>query len=273
MDFMVSEALTMFLISIALYLVLGAGWIAMVVLWWRKWRFVPEAHILSRARREHYPILRIIDGAGRETQALGIKKRPGDVNYDSKRAEQFGIYIDPTILDRAPENRTSDGLPIYYFSTHCSIPISDKNARGILTIIDHARRDHKALDFLGDLEIIELVGNDREALKEDAAQYVAERSPEGVTAEELIEEIEALQEEVSVKPMKQGFFAFAEAFRNTPIAMLPQDIAQLKQIMYRQGLEDRKADIERYIQYGLVFTLFGCGTGIAIYLIKTAIGS
>lgn len=263
-------ALMTFLLYIVLYTVLGLGYVLYVVKWWRKWRHVPESDVLSLARRLHLPILRITDGAGRETLALGIKKKPGDVSYDSKKAEQFGIYIDPAILDRAPENRTADGVPIYNYSTHCSIPISDRNARGILSIIKHARENHDTLDFLSDLEIIELVGTDRDELEHDIQNFIEEYDPEDMTAEGLMDEIVELQNETSTLPIKHGFFSFTEAFRNIPIAMLPQDIQQLRQLMYRQALEDRKADIERYIQYGLVFTLFGCGTGIAIYLIKMA---
>ena len=238
----------------------------------------PEAEAYAKARKKHLPLIRIIDTSDREELAVGVKEKKGDISFDSKRVEPYGIYLDPRIIGNAPETRTKDGIQIFHYSTNLSIPLGSKTARGLLTVVKYVRKEYPELNFLDDSEIIELVGTPRNDLAHDAQNYIDEYEPEVVSANpgtardmktsELVELVEDIQEETSILPVEKGFFSYSEAFKKIPTAMLPQDINQLIMWVYRKARKDIKWDAERLMMYAMAVVMVLAGVGVTIYILS-----
>lgn len=241
-------------------------------------KFAPEAEAYAKARKKNLPLIRIIDTSDREELAVGVKEKKGDISFDSKRVEPYGIYLDPRILDRAPETRTKDGVQIFHYPTNLSVSIGSRNARGLLSIVAYVRKEYPELDFLDDSEIIELVGTPRNDLADDVQNYIDEYEPTitsanpGTTKDmeptELVELIEDIQDETNTLPLKSGFFSYAEAFKLIPTAMLPQDINQLIMWVYRKARKDIRWDAERLMMYAMAVVMVLAGVGVTIYILS-----
>jgi len=238
----------------------------------------PEAEVYAKARKKNLPIIRITDTSEREELAVGVKERKGDISFDSKRVEPYGIYLDPRILGIAPETRTKDGVQIFHYSTNLSLPLGSKNARGLLSIIRYVRDQYPELNFLDDSELIELIGTSRDDLYHDAKNYIDEYEPEilsknpgdatDMKTEELVELIEDIQDETNTLPVDTGFYSYAEAFKKIPTAMLPQDINQLIMWVYRKARKDIRWDAERLMMYAMAVVMVLAGVGVTIYILS-----
>ncbi|RLG44046.1 MAG: hypothetical protein DRN81_05355 [Thermoproteota archaeon] len=169
------DVLTLLYMVIALFIAL---WVV-IVLFLKYWldikRFAPEAKVFREARKKKLAILEITDSAGRTAFKLGTKRKRSDVHFSGS---EYGIQIDPKLQGNAPENRTVDGVPIHHFSTQYPFPLSDKNARALETIVEHARENYPDLGFLSDADIIILAGTPRENLDHDVNNYIMEYAPE-----------------------------------------------------------------------------------------------
>ena len=139
----------------------------------KKW--APEARVFKEARKKKLAILEITDSAGRTAFMVGKKRRRRDIHFEGS---EHGILIDPKLQGNAPENRTVDGVPIHHFSTQYPFSMSDKNARALETIIEHARANYPELNFLTDSDILILTSTPRSDLDHDVANYIAEYQPE-----------------------------------------------------------------------------------------------
>ena len=241
-------------------------------------KYAPEAEAYAKAYKKNLPLITINDKSGTELLAVGVKEKKGDISFDSKRVEPFGLYLDPSIQGIAPTTRTMLGTQHYHFSTDLSFALGSKNARALLGVVEYTRKEYPELDFLDDLELISLLGTPHNNLTHDAQNYIDRYEPEVISAnpgtttdmklEELVGFIEDIQSETSTLPVRSGFFSYAEAFKLIPTAMLPQDINQLIMWVYRKARKDIKWDAERLMMYAMAVVMVLAGVGVTIYILS-----
>jgi len=255
-------------------------------------KFAPEAIVLKEARKKHLPILMAHDAAGRCEFMVGRKKKKGDITYET---DAYGIYIDQRIQGMPPEDRFKDGVPIYHYATNFSFPISDKNARSLVTIINYVRKEYPQLGQINDLEIIELLGTDADELVHDCQNICKEYdlktddfsvdpdfmfdATSGKTereknqlilyalANEMSRLIHKIQDEVSVIPAKPGYFSYTHAFKLIPSAFLSQDVHQLKMLLERMVRKEQGAAMMQLMAWGTFILMVLIGAGVAYKMV------
>ena len=167
--------MTLMLMVIVLFVALWIVIIAFVKYWFDIKKLAPEAKVFMKARKKKLAVLEISDTAGRTAFTVGAKRKKSDVHF---QGSEYGIQIDPKLQGNAPENRTVDGVPIHHFSTQYPFSMSDKNARALEMIVEHARDNFPELAFLMDSDILILANTPRDNLDHDINNYIMEFEPE-----------------------------------------------------------------------------------------------
>ena len=169
------DILGLMILVIVLFAALGIVTLAFIKYWLDIKRLAPEAKVFMKARKKKLAVLEISDTAGRTAFTIGAKRKKSDVHF---QGSEYGIQIDPKLQGNAPENRTIDGVPIHHFSTQYPFSMSDKNARALERIVEHARDNFPELDFLMDSDILILANTPRDNLDHDINNYIMEFEPE-----------------------------------------------------------------------------------------------
>ena len=267
---------------VAVILLAGIG-----TLLYNVYRDGPEAFVFADARRNGLPVLEMIDvGSGHGKFFLGERDKDDKINFDTGYA---GIQIDPTLTtsETAP-TRHPYGLNIFRYGTTHWLPITSKNALAMKTI-RAARHDgvFKAMDFLKDEELFQLISTPRDHLEHDCQLFIKRYQPEwpvgmdkelatigkkaqtGMEATDLQVLIEVFQQKISTMPVQTGFFAFQAGIKDLPFAHAAQDLEHLIMLVKKELFEQFQKKLE-WMQYGIIFAVIICASGFAIYIASMA---
>jgi hypothetical protein len=135
----------------------------------KKW--CPERNILVKARKKGIPIIEITDlGSNQIIWELGEKTRPDDIAFKSSTGA--GIRIDPILVSSGCEPKRFNGANIYSYAFESFLPQTTKNHIAYKTILRYRHEKCKDLEFLQDVEFIELITRPQNHLEHDALMFL-----------------------------------------------------------------------------------------------------
>jgi len=165
----------------------------------------------------------------------------------------------------------------------------DATGKAIEKTVDYVREKHEVLNFLGDLEVMTLIGTSRKELADECGKYVDRYNPDlgalvgaNPTLDEelypeteyrnnatdaLVSHIEKIQEGTSTTPIEvNDTFSYTYAFRLITSAVLSQDFHQLKILMEQKIRREMSWGFEKYVPIGFAIMLIFCGIGVLMFL-------
>ena len=215
-------------------------------------RNVPEALVFLNARQQRKDVSMVIDNANVADMYVTTKVDKGDVEFDDKG--KLGVQIDPAVLSGVEAIRTRSGISIWEYPVNFYFPVGNKGKRGILSIVDHVRKEHPDLNFIhNDLVVIELLHypanhleyNCKKIVKGyldiDDVEEIKER------ASELVEEIEQIKSEVPTLKLKSGFYSSRKALNAIPIGSTAPDIARIIKVVKNMAEHSGWDDIPKWL--------------------------
>lgn len=158
-------------IFFAVVLIAAASTIILVFFLMDNKKWCPERNILVKARKKGIPIIEITDlGSNQIIWELGEKANPDDIAFESKTGA--GIRIDPILVSSGCTPKRFNGANIYSYAYESFLPQTTKNNLAFKTILRYRHEKCKDLDFLQDIEFIELISRPQNHLEHDALMFL-----------------------------------------------------------------------------------------------------
>jgi hypothetical protein len=269
---MVSISLTLIQLGMIglLILILFGAVMFFGMFWWDIKTKFNDVYVRQYCTKKHLPIIRTINGAGREAWLIGDKDKDYDLKFKGK---ERNVLVDPAYLSKMPSNHLSDGTPLYDFHTNFHFPIDKVGVSGVVSMFRKIRDEYAQLiPIRDDFVILELMGKNGSDLESDCKKVLGrfdvdedECSPKDLT--EVIESIKSNLKDWKIEP---GYMSVNQAVSRLPFGTFAVDIAQIEEVTEQNYENDWGQRNSMIMTYGMAGLLICVGGGIAVYIISMA---
>jgi len=269
------------MVSVTLSL-LQAGMVAGVILlffattmffgmfWWDIRTKFNDIYVRRYCTKHHLPIIRTIDGSGREAWIIGDKNKDYDLKFKGKERT---VLVDPAYLSKMPSNHLPDGTKIYDYHTNYHFPIDNVGVSGIVSMFRNIRKLYpELLPIRDDFVILELMGKNSADLIPDCEKVLGrfDINDEECSAEKLALVIDGIKSHLKDWKIEQGFMSVNQAVSRLPFGTFAVDISQIEEVTEQNTMNDWGERNSMLLTYGMAALFVLIGGGVAIYIISLA---
>jgi len=236
--------------------------------WWDIKSKFNDVYVRRYCTNKHLPIIRTIDGSGREAWLIGDKDKDYDLKFKGK---ERNVLVDPAYLSKMPSNHLPDGTALYDFHTNFHFPIDKVGVSGVVSMFRKIRSEYSQLiPIRDDFVILELMGKNSNDLEEDCAKVLGrfDVDEEEFSAKELAVVIENIKSNLKNWKIEQGYMSVNQAVSRLPFGTFAVDISQIEEVT-EQNYENEfgKRQSEMMMWMTVIGGIILC-SGIAVYIIS-----
>lgn len=236
--------------------------------WWDIKTKFNDIYVRRYCAEKHLPIIRTIDGAGREAWLIGDKDKDYDLKFKGK---ERNVLVDPAYLSKMPSNHLSDGTPLYDFHTNFHFPIDKVGVCGVVSMFRKIRAEYSQLiPIRDDFVILELMGKNSNDLEADCEKVLGrfDVNEKDCSATDLSIIIEQIKSNLKEWEIEQGFMSVNQAVSRLPFGTFAVDISQIEEVT-EQNYENEfgKREKELWLYASIICGLFLCAA-IAVYILS-----
>lgn len=238
--------------------------------WWDIKTKYNDVYVRRYCEKKHLPIIRVIDGSGRESWLIGDK----DKNYDLKfKGKERNVLVDPAYLSKTPSDQLPDGTRIYNYHTNFHFPIDKVGVSGIISMFRRIRSEYAQLEPIrDDFVILELMGKGSKDLILDCQKVLGryDIDEEFFSADDLALIIEDIKSNLKKWKVEQGFVSINQAVSRFPFGTFAIDVNQIEEVTeqnYENELGKRQSEMMMWLT--VIGGIILC-SGIAVYIISLA---
>lgn len=270
---MVSIALTLTQLGMIglIILVLFGTTMFFGMFWWDIKTKFNDVYVRQYCRKHNLPIIRTIDGSGREAWLTGDKDKDYDLKFKGKDRH---VLVDPAYLSKMPSNHLPDGTKLYDFHTNFHFPVDKVGVSGVVSMFRKIRDEYAQIALIrDDFVILELMGKSSMDLQDDC-QKVLDRfdvDEADCSAQDLAIIIENIKGNLKNWDIEQGYMSVNQAVSRLPFGTFAVDISQIEEVTeqnYENELGKHTATMMNYA-FAAMFVLIG--GGVAVYIISTVV--
>lgn len=210
-------------------ILLVAGYFGMQ---WYDYKYkYPECAITKEAYEKKLSIIEVIDTTN--TRHTFLAKKPKD-SY--KFETTTGLQVDPNLLTavETPEHHPR-GQSVFRYAAEYYAPVGINGTRAIKQLRDKIRENTKFDNVVDDLFMISCFFVSDDKLRKDCdiavERYELDQDEDGITANELYEEIQNMKPAINKMQLKPGFVNFRDAYNTLPVNFTSSDVNTLEQIV------------------------------------------
>jgi len=236
--------------------------------WWDIKTKFNDVYVRQYCAKKHLPIIRTIDGAGREVYLIGDKDKDYDLKFKGK---ERNVLVDPAYLSKMPSNHLSDGTPLYDFHTNFHFPIDKVGVSGVVSMFRKIRSEYAQLiPIRDDFVILELMGKNSADLEDDCEKVLGrfDVDKEDCSPTDLALVIESIKANLKEWKIEQGYMSVNQAVSRLPFGTFSIDISQIEEVT-EQNYENEfgKRQSEMMMWMTVIGGIILCA-GIAVYIIS-----
>jgi hypothetical protein len=236
--------------------------------WWDIKTKFNDVYVRQYCAKKRLPIIRTINGAGREAWLIGDKDKDYDLKFKGK---ERNVLVDPAYLSKMPSNHLSDGTALYDFHTNFHFPIDKVGVSGVVSMFRKIRAEYAQLvPIRDDFVILELMGKNSKDLLEDCEKVLGrfDVDKSECSAADLAFIIEDIKSNLKNWQIEQGYMSVNQAVSRLPFGTFAVDIAQIEEVT-EQNYENEfgKRQSEMMMWMTVIGGIILCA-GIAVYIIS-----
>jgi len=238
--------------------------------WWDIKTKFNDVYVRQYCAKKHLPIIRTIDGSGKEASLIGDKDKDYDLKFKGK---ERNVLVDPAYLSKMPSNHLSDGTALYDFHTNFHFPIDKVGVSGVVSMFRKIRAEFSQLiPIRDDFVILELMGKNSNDLEADCEKVLGRFDvDEGeCSSKDLVEVIEQIKSNLKNWKIEQGYMSVNQAVSRLPFGTFAVDISQIEEVTEQNYENDWGQRNSMVITYGMAGLLVLVGAGCCIYIASMA---
>lgn len=267
---MVSISLTLIQLGMVGILILILFGLTMFfgMFWWDIKTKFNDVYVRQYCAKKRLPIIRTINGAGREAWLIGDKDKDYDLKFKGK---ERNVLVDPAYLSKMPSNHLPDGTALYDFHTNYHFPVDKVGVSGVVSMFRKIRNEYaQLLPIRDDFVILELMGKNSKDLLEDCDKVLGrfDVDESECSAADLAFIIEDIKSNLKNWQIEQGYMSVNQAVSRLPFGTFAVDIAQIEEVT-EQNYENEfgKRQSEMMMWMTVIGGIILCA-GIAVYIIS-----
>jgi hypothetical protein len=271
---MVSISLTLIQLGMVgvLILILFGTTMFFGMFWWDIKSKFNDVYVRQYCRKKNLPVIRTIDGSGREAWLIGDKDKDYDLKFKSK---ERNVLVDPAYLSKMPSNHLPDGTKLYDFHTNYHFPIDKVGISGVVSMFRRIRKEYPQLNPIrDDVVILELMGKNSADLIEDCQKVLGrfDVDEDECSVQDLANTIESIKSNLKNWKIEQGYMSVNQAVSRLPFGTFAVDISQIEEVT-EQNYENEfgKRQSEMMMWMTVIGGIILCA-GIAVYIISMTQG-
>ena len=236
--------------------------------WWDIKTKFNDVYVRQYCAKNMLPIIRTINGAGREAWLIGDKDKDYDLKFKGK---ERNVLVDPAYLSKMPSNHLSDGTALYDFHTNFHFPIDKVGVSGVVSMFRKIRAEYVQLvPIRDDFVILELMGKNSKDLIDDCEKVLGrfDVDEKDCSPEDLAYIIEDIKSNLKNWQIEQGFMSVNQAVSRLPFGTFAVDIAQIEEVTeqnYDNEFGNRQSEMMMWMT--VIGGIILC-SGIAVYIIS-----